>query len=83
MQFFFVLYWRKWLLTHPYYTLKNNCVPQNAYVGIELNAHALIILLQTIRNNFPGNDTLFRPWCLGSQSCEQIFRTVRSMSSTF
>ena len=80
---FFIRYWRKWLLTNPCYTLKNNCVTQNAYVGIELNAQALIIFLRTIRDNFPGNDALFRPWCLGSQSCEQMFRTVRSMSSTF
>ena len=53
---FFIRYWQKWLLTNPCYTLKNNCVTQNAYVGIELNAHALIIFLRTIRDNFPGND---------------------------
>ena len=72
---FFIRYWRKWLLTNPCYNLKN-CVTQNAYVGIELNAHTLIIFLRTI-HIFPGSDALFRPWCLGSQSYE------RSMTSTF
>ena len=49
---------------------------------IELNAHALITFLITLRDT-PSADKCFMPWFLGSQSCEKIFRAARSMSSTF
>ena len=78
---FFVRYWRWWLLHNPDYTLGNNFITFNAYVCIELNAHALIILLLTLREN--GGSEEFLPWKLGSQSCEKIFRAARSLSSTF
>ena len=34
---FFLRYWRKWILEHPMYTLKQNCITENAYICIELN----------------------------------------------
>lgn len=37
--------------------------------------------LMTVRDTLPENT--FLPWLLGSQSCEWIFRTARSLSSTF
>ena len=48
---------------------------------VELNAHALISFVMTIRDNF--NDDNFLPWWLGSQSCEKAFRAARSMTSIF
>ena len=78
---FFVRYWRQWLMLSPQYTLSNNFITTNAYVCIELNAHALITHLMTIRDTLPVKS--FLPWLLGSQSCERIFRTARSLSSTF
>ena len=78
---FFVRYWRWWLTHHPNYTLGSNFITQNAYVCIELNAHALIVFLMKLRDS--NCDESFCPWMLGSQSCERIFRTARSMSSTF
>ena len=65
----------------PQYTLKNNFVTNNGYMCIELNAHALISFVMTIRDNF--NDDNFLPWWLGSQSCEKAFQAARSMTITF
>ena len=42
---FFVRYWRQWLLCHSNYTLEKNFISLNSYICIELNAHALVILL--------------------------------------
>lgn len=69
--------WRWWLLHNPNYTLVNNFITLNTYVCIELNAHALIILLLTVREG--GHGETFLPWKLGSQSCEKIFRATRSL----
>ena len=78
---FFMRYWRQWLLLKPEYTLNNNLITTNAYMCIELNAHALVTFLMTVRDS-PSENT-FVPWLLGSQSCERMFRTARSLSSTF
>ena len=55
----------------------------DAYLCIELNAHALIIFMRTLHDHYSDGAALFNPWKLGSQSCEKTFRTVRSMTSTF
>ena len=77
---FFVRYWRQWIIQHKDYTLTDNFITPNAYMCIELNAHALITFLITLRE---GGDALYMPWVLGSQSCEKIFRSARSMTSIF
>ena len=79
---FFLRYWRHWIILHPQYSLQNNFITQNAYMCIELNAHAIVMFLLTIREHFKGS-SFFLPWLLGSQSCEKIFRSARSMTSTF
>lgn len=78
---FFLRYWRQWILLCPQYTLKDNFITNNAYICIELNAHALIMFLMTVRDNC--DDSAFLPWRLGSQTCEKAFRAARSMTSTF
>lgn len=80
---FFVRYWRKWILLNPMCTIKGNFISHNCYMCIELNAHALITYVLSIRDHFQGDFTNFLPWLLGSQTCERTFRTLRSMSSTF
>ena len=50
---------------------------------IELNAHALVTFLINARDNVDSNNVVFLPWLLGSQSCERIFRSARSMSTVF
>ena len=65
------------------YTLKTNFITQHCHMCVELNAHALITYVLTIRDHFHGDFDKFLPWMLGSQTCEKTFRIVRSMSSTF
>ena len=79
----FLRYWRQWILLHPLYTLQDNFISSNSYVCTELNAHAILTLLITIRDHFKDQSASFQPWLLGSQSCEKIFRAARSMTSTF
>ena len=45
---FFLRYWRQWIISHPGYTLESNFITQNAYMCVELNAHALILFLLTV-----------------------------------
>ena len=78
---FFVRYWQRWLLHNPDYSLGNNFITYNAYVCFELNAHALIIILLSLREI--GGSQEFLTWKLGSQSSEKVFRAARSLSSTF
>ena len=80
---FVMRYWRKWILLHPQYDLGKNFITSNAYMCIELNAHALVTILLTIRKTLPHDSHCFLPWLLGSQTCEKIFRAARSMTSTF
>uniref|UniRef100_A0A1X7U626 Uncharacterized protein n=1 Tax=Amphimedon queenslandica TaxID=400682 RepID=A0A1X7U626_AMPQE len=78
---FFLRYWRQWLLQHRTFTLKDNFITRNCYVCIEINAHSLLAYVMVIRDlNLPH---CFTPWNLGSQSCERLFRSLRSLSSTF
>ena len=80
---FFLRCWRQWLILHPRFNLKNNFITSNAYICVELNAHALISFLITIIKHFNSDHSLFLPWLLGSQSCEKTFRSARSMTGTF
>ena len=76
---FFCRCWRKWIKSNKEYSIQNNFITENSYSCIELNAHSLIIQLLTACKS--GYN--FLPWLYGSQSCEKLFRTLRSMSSTF
>ncbi len=50
---------------------------------IELNVHAPLIFLITIRDHFDGTAALFAPWLLGSQSCEKVLRSAQSTINSF
>ena len=79
-------YWNRWIsLQKPQYCTRNNFITSNACSCIELNAHALIILLRILHDDTTTHDGSlhFLPWLLGSQPCEKAFRAVRSMTSTF
>ena len=80
---FFVRYWRQWILLSEKYTLRQNFLTSNAYLCIELNAHALLTFLMNACDNVSKKDVVFLPWLLGSQSCEKTFRSARSMSTVF
>jgi hypothetical protein len=79
---FFMRYWRQWILLNGKYTLKHNFITSNTYMCIELNAHALVLFLLKVRDSGLSGESFLR-WKLGSQTCEKMFRSVRSMSSTF
>lgn len=80
---FFLRYWRQWILVNCQCSLKDNFITYNAYMCIEINAHSLITFLMTVRDQLNKDSASFLPWLLGSQSCERVFRSARSMSSTF
>lgn len=50
---------------------------------IEINAHSLIGYIRTLRDEIEIDGQHFLPWMLGSQSCEKMFRALRSMTGTF
>lgn len=57
-------------------------ITNNVYVCVELNGHLLInIVYNVIQGLFPPES--LRIWMTGSQSCEQLFRILRSMTPTF
>ena len=76
-------YWRQWVINHSHFTLKNNFITSNAYQCIEINAHSLLALVFSIREDSDRKNDNFMPWLLGSQSCEKTFRSLCSMTSTF
>ena len=57
----FVRYWHKWIELHPQYNIQDNFLTQNVYTCIELNAHALVLLLVTLRDNVERNQCCFCP----------------------
>ncbi|KAK3917225.1 Protein FAM218A [Frankliniella fusca] len=81
---FFYRGWRQWVSSHPFYTLKDNFLTSNTYLCIEINAHALLILVRYYRDHSGEPDVgEFCPWLWSSQGCESLFRAVRSMTTTF
>ncbi|CAH1114817.1 unnamed protein product [Psylliodes chrysocephalus] len=79
---FFLRIWRKWIRKHKLYTIKTNFLSSNCYLCIELNAHSLIHLILQFQN-FELPSDIFLPWLMSSQCCEKLFRSTRSMTSTF
>lgn len=78
---FLLRYWRQWILNHPKFTLRDNFITSNAYMYIEINAHSL--LMSIIVLNRRNESERFVPWLYDSQSCERMFRALRSMTGTF
>ena len=80
---FFLQYWRHWILLHPLFSLQKNFITSNAYMCVEINAHSLLAITFLLRDEMKANSECFLPWMLGSQSCERVFRSLRSMTGTF
>ena len=78
---FFMRIWRTWLECNEL-SESDHFITNNAYVYIELNAHMLLNLVYNYATKtFPIE--CLRVWMPGSQSCEQLFRLLRSMTPTF
>lgn len=54
------------------------CATSNAYACLELNAHAMILLIERCRNS-PDQFLILN---FSSQPAEELFRELRSMTST-
>jgi len=81
---YFLRIWRYSILKNKEYSLKDNFITTNAYSCIELNALSLILLVKKFRDStFCLRPYMFIPWHFSSQACEELFRTTRSMTSTF
>ncbi len=76
---FFLRIWRLWLIEHKTLSLKN-FITYNSYASIELNGHSLINTIIKLRNS--GDDDQFVTTIMGSQMCEEFFRSLRSLTST-
>ena len=48
-----------------------------------MNAHSLLAIIFILRDEITKNSECFMPWLMGSQSCERVFRSLRSMTGTF
>lgn len=78
---FFLRQWRSWIKNSKDFTLTDNFITLNSYTCVELNAHTLLILILSHIEDGTLDD--FYPWLLGSQPCEEWFRSARSLTSTF
>lgn len=78
---FFLRFWREWIVnSNGDYILSRNFLTLNAYMCIEINAHALIQLIIMLRDAEACE--LFLPWLFSSQPCESLFRLLRALTST-
>jgi len=73
---YFIRAWRFWLTSNKI-SLKTSTFTLNAAAGIELNAYAIINIIRKVRET---SHPFFSFSCLGSQSCENFFRRMRSLS---
>uniref|UniRef100_A0A336KZP4 CSON001478 protein n=1 Tax=Culicoides sonorensis TaxID=179676 RepID=A0A336KZP4_CULSO len=55
-------------------------ISMNAYECLEINAHNMLIIIKKLRDE--GKQQYFLPWLYQSQTCEGLFRILRSMSTT-
>lgn len=74
----FLRLWRYWLKEKGY-SISENFISLNAYICIELNAHALLLMILKCKQT----PEIFKPWLMSSQPCERTFRATRSLTSTF
>lgn len=74
----FLRIWGLWLKQEKY-SINKNWITSNTYTSIELNAHALLVLIEKFRHE----PECFLPWLFSSQPCEKFFRQLRSMTSTY
>ena len=78
---FILRIWRTWLEENGYHENEHFITP-NAYTCIEINGHLMVnIALKVASGMLPPESLRF--WKTGSQSCEQMFRLLRSMTPTF
>lgn len=78
---FILRMWREYIISNKHLRLKTHFLTNNCYTCIELNAHSLVLCMIQLKNLDLSH--LFLPTLFNSQHCENLFRQVRSLSSTF
>lgn len=78
---YFIRAWRVWILENEAYCLQDNFISSPTYSCIELNAYGLLHLIRKFRAS--NRLELFITMLFSSQTCEQTFRQLRSMTSIF
>jgi hypothetical protein len=58
--------------------MADNFISMNSYLGAEINAHSLILIILRLRKD--GTPHLLLTWLYSSQPCESFFKSIRSMS---
>lgn len=78
---FVIRIWRLSIVHNESLSLQKNFLTNYTYVCLELNAHSMVLILIYLKkHNFPH---LFMPWLYNSQSCENFYRLVRSLTTVF
>lgn len=75
---FIVRAWRNWCKRN--HTNLTKSITTNAYICLELNAHAIILLVKECRDNEVPEQFVLSAF--SSQPCEQLFRELRSMATS-
>lgn len=78
---FMLRLWRCYVVNDKSLTLKENFMTTNCYSCVELNAHSLVFCLLRLKENNQSHH--FIPSLFDSQPCEQMFRQVRSFTTTY
>ena len=82
----FLRLWRRWMMSDSTTksSLEYNFISSNSYLCIEINAHALTLMYNTIGRyisqpyyHHSFRKDCFKAWLFGSKSCESCFRTAR------
>lgn len=73
--------WREYILKKRNLTIEGNFLTHNCFICIELNAHALVLILLFLKEKDMPHS--FRPEFFESQPCEMIFGKLRSFTPTF
>lgn len=78
---FLVRIWRQFIVSSDQYKLKENFISANCYTCIELNAHSMVKCLLYLKKI--DKPSYFKPHVFDSQACESMFRSFRSLTSTY
>lgn len=73
--------WRNYVQSRSGSTLKKNFMSTFCYYCIELNAHSMVFIQMFLGKN--NATDLFKPDMLSSQPCEQFYRQIRSLTTTY
>lgn len=77
---YFLRFWRQYIKNSRSYTVNENFITYNTYTCVEINANSLVLLIKLFRDR--NTPEMFLPSILDSQTCERMFRLLRSMGTT-